>query len=76
MVPKGGDGYVRTGTTVALKNLNPVAVKDANEFKELRMIYDRLFRVGPDGKPAALGGQVRSSSSTTTPPSTSPSAMA
>ncbi|MCP5367156.1 MAG: twin-arginine translocation signal domain-containing protein [Hyphomicrobiales bacterium] len=52
MTPKGGDGYVRTGATVALKNLNPVAVKDANEFKELRMIYDRLFRIGPDGKPA------------------------
>lgn len=51
MVPKGGDGYVRTGITVALKNLNPVSVKDANEFKELRMIYDRLVRVGPDGKP-------------------------
>ncbi|MDH3234425.1 MAG: ABC transporter substrate-binding protein [Alphaproteobacteria bacterium] len=51
MVPAGGDGYVRTGATVALKNLNPVAVKDANEFKELRMIYDRLFRVGPDGRP-------------------------
>lgn len=51
MEPIGGDGYVRTGATVALKNLNPVAVKDANEFKELRMIYDRLFRVGPDGKP-------------------------
>lgn len=50
MVPSGGDGYVRTGATVALKNLNPVAVKDANEFKELRMIYDRLFRVGPDGR--------------------------
>jgi len=51
MVSSGKDGYVRTGATVALKNLNPVAVKDANEFKELRMIYDRLFRVGPDGKP-------------------------
>jgi len=46
-----GDGYVRTGATAALKNLNPVNVNDANEFKELRMIYDRLFRVGPDGKP-------------------------
>jgi peptide/nickel transport system substrate-binding protein len=51
MVRSGGDGYVRTAATVALKNLNPVAVKDANEFKELRMIYDRLFRVGPDGRP-------------------------
>ncbi len=50
MVPAGGDGYVRTGATVALKNLNPIAVQDANEFKELRMIYDRLFRVGPDGR--------------------------
>jgi peptide/nickel transport system substrate-binding protein len=45
-----GDGHVRTGATVALKNLNPVAVNDANEFKELRMIYDSLFQVDPDGK--------------------------
>lgn len=44
-----GDGYVRTGATVALKNLNPISVKDANEFKELRMIYDRLFRISPKG---------------------------
>ncbi len=46
---KKGDGYVRTGATVALKNLNPVAATDSNEFKELRMIYDRLAQVGPDG---------------------------
>ena len=46
---KSGDGYVRTGNTVALKNLNPVSVHDSNEFKELRMIYDRLIQVGPDG---------------------------
>lgn len=45
-----GDGYVRTGVTAALKNLNPIDVKDAKEFKELRMFYDRLFRVGPDGQ--------------------------
>ena len=44
-----GDGYVRTGQTSPLKNLNPVAVHDSNEFKELRMIYDRLIQVGPDG---------------------------
>ena len=45
-----GDGYVKTGATSALKNLNPVSVKDSLEFMELRMIYDRLFRIGPDGK--------------------------
>jgi peptide/nickel transport system substrate-binding protein len=45
-----GDGYVRTGMTIPLKNLNPVAAKDHSEFMELRMIYDRLFRIGPDGK--------------------------
>ncbi|WP_420413888.1 ABC transporter substrate-binding protein [Roseibium sp.] len=45
-----GDGYVRTGATSPLKSMNPIAVKDNNEFLELRMIYDRLFRVGPDGK--------------------------
>ncbi len=45
-----GDGYVRTGATVALKNLSPIAVNDANEFKELRMIYDSLFQVDPNGK--------------------------
>lgn len=46
-----GDGYVRTGATVPLKNLNPVAVNDALEFMELRMLYDSLFQVGPDGQP-------------------------
>ena len=46
-----GDGYVRTGATAPLKNLNPVPVKDHNEFKELRMIYDRLVQIGPDGSP-------------------------
>jgi len=45
-----GDGYVRTGVNAALKNLNPVDVKDGKEFKELRMIYDRLFRINPDGQ--------------------------
>lgn len=49
MTVKDGDGYVRTGATSPLKNLNPVAVNDNNEFLELRMIYDRLFRIGPDG---------------------------
>jgi peptide/nickel transport system substrate-binding protein len=44
------DGYVRTGYTSALKNLNPIDVKDGKEFKELRMFYDRLFRVTPDGQ--------------------------
>ena len=43
------DGYIRTGQTSPLKNLNPVSVTDSNEFKELRMIYDRLLQVGPDG---------------------------
>ena len=46
----GGDGYVRTGATSPLKNLNPVAAKDHLEFLELRMIYDRLFRISPEGK--------------------------
>ncbi|SMC22529.1 peptide/nickel transport system substrate-binding protein [Desulfacinum hydrothermale DSM 13146] len=46
-----GDGYVRTGMTTPLKNLNPVAAKDHSEFMELRMIYDRLIRIGPDGEP-------------------------
>lgn len=50
MTVKKGDGYVRTGATSALKSLNPLATKDNNEFLELRMIYDRLFRVGPDGE--------------------------
>jgi peptide/nickel transport system substrate-binding protein len=44
-----GDGYVRTGATSPLKNLNPVAAKDHLEFMELRMIYDRLFRINPEG---------------------------
>jgi len=45
-----GDGYVRTGINSALKNMNPVAAKDHLEFMELRMIYDRLFRIAPSGK--------------------------
>ena len=45
-----GDGYVRTGATAPLKNLNPVSAKDHLEFLELRMIYDRLFRIAPDGQ--------------------------
>jgi len=44
-----GDGYVLTGATSPLKNLNPVAAKDHLEFMELRMIYDRLFRINPEG---------------------------
>ena len=46
---KQGDGYVRTGQTSPLKNLNPVSATDSNEFKELRMIYDRLVQIAPDG---------------------------
>lgn len=46
-----GDGYVKTGMTVPLKNFNPVAVVDTLEFIELSMIYDRLFRITPDGVP-------------------------
>ncbi|MCP4047033.1 MAG: twin-arginine translocation pathway signal protein [Gammaproteobacteria bacterium] len=46
---KQGNGYIFTGTTSSLKNLNPVAATDSNEFKELRMIYDRLVQVAPDG---------------------------
>jgi len=51
VIPGSGSGYVRTGATVALKSLSPIAVNDANEFKELRMIYDSLFQVDPTGKP-------------------------
>ncbi len=45
-----GDGYVRTGINAPLKNMNPLAAKDHLEFMELRMIYDRLFRIAPNGK--------------------------
>lgn len=44
-----GDGYVRTGITNPLKTLNPVSAKSHDEFMALRMIYDRLFRIGTDG---------------------------
>ncbi|UUZ73172.1 ABC transporter substrate-binding protein [Polaromonas sp. P1(28)-8] len=46
-----GDGFSRTGSNADVKHLNPVAVNDSMEFMELSMIYDRLFRLGPDGKP-------------------------
>jgi len=45
-----GDGYVRTARTAEVKNWNPVAIKDHLEFMEVRMIYDSLFRIDPDGK--------------------------
>ena len=56
-----GDGFSRTGANVDVKHLNPIAVVDSTEFAELSMIYDRLFRIGPDGKPlpwAASGMKV------------------
>lgn len=46
-----GDGYSRTGSNADMKHLNPLAVNDSLEFMELSMIYDRLFRLAPDGKP-------------------------
>ena len=46
-----GDGYSRTGMNADIKHLNPVAANDGLEFAELSMIYDRLFRIGSDGKP-------------------------
>ena len=46
-----GDGYSRTGSNADVKHLNPLAVNDSLEFMELSMIYDRLFRLAPDGKP-------------------------
>jgi len=45
-----GDGYVRTARPSEVKNWNPVAIKDHLEFMEVRMIYDSLFRIDPDGK--------------------------
>lgn len=46
-----GDGYSRTGSNTDIKHLNPIAVTDSTEFTELAMIYDRLFRIGPEGEP-------------------------
>ncbi|MCP4297968.1 MAG: twin-arginine translocation pathway signal protein, partial [Proteobacteria bacterium] len=46
-----GSGYVCTAIGFSLKTLNPVSSKDAIEFMTLRMIYDRLFRIGLDGAP-------------------------
>lgn len=46
-----GDGFSRTGSNSDVKHLNPIAVVDTIEFAELSVIYDRLFRLGPDGKP-------------------------
>jgi len=46
-----GDGYVRTGSGSSLKTLNPIAVVDQLELMEVRMFYDRLFRINPEGKP-------------------------
>jgi peptide/nickel transport system substrate-binding protein len=49
--PINGDGYVRTGFNNPIKTLNPVNAKSEDEFMMLRMIYDHLFRIGPDGVP-------------------------
>ncbi len=46
-----GDGFSRTGSNVDVKHLNPIAIADSTEFAELSIIYDRLFRIGPNGKP-------------------------
>src|SRR6266568_968956 len=46
-----GDGLSRTGASADVKHLNPLAVVDSAEFAELAIIYDRLFRIGSDGKP-------------------------
>ncbi|TCT03087.1 ABC transporter substrate-binding protein [Paralcaligenes ureilyticus] len=46
-----GDGLSRTGASTDVKHLNPLAVVDSTEFAELAIIYDRLFRIGPGGKP-------------------------
>lgn len=46
-----GDGYSRSGATADVKHLNPLAVVDQNEFLELSVIYDRLFRIDANGKP-------------------------
>jgi peptide/nickel transport system substrate-binding protein len=46
-----GDGFSRTGSGVDVKHLNPLATVDSVEFAEISIIYDRLFRIGPDGKP-------------------------
>lgn len=45
-----GNPYVRSGMSSALKNWNPIAVDDYLEFMEVRMVYDRLFRIDPHGK--------------------------
>src|SRR5690606_14984661 len=45
----GGDGYSRTGINADITHLNPIAAVGIIDFKELRTIYDRLLRVGPDG---------------------------
>jgi peptide/nickel transport system substrate-binding protein len=46
-----GDGYSRSGANADVKHLNPVAVADSTEFAELSILYDRLLRLDPDGKP-------------------------
>ncbi|MBL8669009.1 MAG: twin-arginine translocation pathway signal protein [Alphaproteobacteria bacterium] len=51
MEPIGGDGYVVTGHNADVKHLNPISANDIFEFYEIGMIYDRLMRIGPDGKP-------------------------
>ena len=51
MEVKKGSGYVCTAIGTPLKNLNPLHAKDTIEFMALRMIYDRLFRIGPNGDP-------------------------
>lgn len=46
-----GDGYSRSGANADVKHLNPIAVVDSTEFAELSILYDRLLRLDPTGKP-------------------------
>lgn len=46
-----GDGYVRTGVTQGIQYLNPLHVVDSIDFQTVRMFYDRLLRISPEGTP-------------------------
>ena len=49
--PKGNDKTLKIGSIYTVPTLNPVSVMTAQGYRPNRLIYDRLMRIDPTGKP-------------------------
>lgn len=49
--PLTDDKFVRMGTLVDLDTLNPLQASTTYEWRNMRLIYDKLVRIGLDGSP-------------------------